>query len=99
MVETGNSLLENDLVEIAEILPAETVLIGNASVRDTQAQDVLLRRIDGVLVASRFSLLEYNCPKAEIEAATRIAPPARAGRRARKGNRSINCRSVRDIEG
>lgn len=74
IVETGNSLLENDLVELWPILSAEAVLIGNAEPRDTAERDRFLRRVDGVLAARRYSLLEYNCPADKLEAATRITP-------------------------
>ena len=74
IVETGNSLLENDLVEIDTLLEAEAVLIGRASPRDAGARDRLLRRIEGVLQASRYSLVEYNCPADRIDEATRITP-------------------------
>ncbi|MCP4005488.1 MAG: ATP phosphoribosyltransferase [bacterium] len=74
VVETGNSLVENDLAELAEVIQAEAVLIGNAHPRDVAARDLLLRRMDGVLVASRYSLLEYNCPASQIASATRITP-------------------------
>lgn len=74
IVETGNSLVENDLVEMAVVLQAEAVLIGNARPRDPVGRDRLLRRVDGVLAASRYTLLEYNCPAERIEEASRITP-------------------------
>ena len=37
-------------------------------------RDVLLRRIDGVLAARRYSLLEYNCPADKLEEATKVTP-------------------------
>ncbi len=76
IVETGNSLVENDLVELAEVAEAEAVLIGAPSARPERSGEIerLLRRIDGVLVASRYSLLEYNCPADRLEEATRITP-------------------------
>jgi ATP phosphoribosyltransferase len=74
IVETGNSLVENDLVEIDTLLEAQAVLIGRTSVRDSEARDRLLRRIEGVLVAARHSLVEYNCPAKRIEEASRITP-------------------------
>ncbi len=74
IVETGNSLVENDLVELDTLLPAEAVLIGREEPRDPGARDTLLRRIQGVLVAARYSLVEYNCPAARIEEAVRITP-------------------------
>jgi ATP phosphoribosyltransferase len=74
IVETGTSLVENDLREMAEIVRAETVLIGTRAPHDVAASARLLRRIDGVLVASRYSLLEYNCPASAVARATTITP-------------------------
>jgi ATP phosphoribosyltransferase len=74
IVETGTSLVENDLRELAEIVHAETVLIGTRAPHDVAARDRMLRRIDGVLVASRYSLLEYNCPASEVARASAITP-------------------------
>lgn len=74
IVETGNSLLENDLVEMERVLDAEAVLIGRNEPRDPALSEQLLRRIDGVLAASRYALIEYNCPAGRIDEATRIAP-------------------------
>ena len=36
--------------------------------------DELLRRIDGVLAAANYTLLEYNCPADRIDEATVITP-------------------------
>ncbi len=74
IVETGNSLVENDLVELDRVLEAEAVLLGRSSPRDPELAEQLLRRIDGVLAASRYSLLEYNCPAERIDEATSITP-------------------------
>lgn len=74
IVETGNSLVENDLVELEEVVKAEAVLIGSAAPRDVELRDQLLRRIDGVLAAARYTLLEYNCPAARIDEARAITP-------------------------
>jgi ATP phosphoribosyltransferase len=74
IVETGNSLVENDLVELDTLLEAEAVMIGCARPRDPDARDRLLRRVEGVLVASRYSLVEYNCPADRIDEATTITP-------------------------
>jgi ATP phosphoribosyltransferase len=74
IVETGNSLVENDLVELAPVLEAEAVLVGAPRSSRGEEIDRLLRRIDGVLLASRYSLLEYNCPAERLEEAARITP-------------------------
>jgi len=74
IVETGTSLVENDLRELAEILRAEAVLIGTREPHDAISRDRLLRRIDGVLVAARYSMLEYNCPTTAVDRAKGITP-------------------------
>lgn len=74
IVETGNSLLENDLVELWQVISAEAVLIGNDSPRDGVERDRFLRRVEGVLAARRYSLLEYNCPRERLEEATVVTP-------------------------
>jgi ATP phosphoribosyltransferase len=74
IVETGSSLVENDLVELDEVLKAEAVLIGNPEPRDDVGRDRLLRRLDGVLAARRYTLLEYNCPVDRLDAARAITP-------------------------
>ena len=74
IVETGNSLVENDLIELERVLEAEAVLIGSTTPRDGELRDQLIRRIDGVLAAAKYTLLEYNCPADRIDEATRITP-------------------------
>lgn len=74
IVETGSSLREHDLVERETVLTSQAVLIGNPQPRNTSMRDRLLRRIEGVLVASRWSLLEYNCPCEKIAQAKKITP-------------------------
>ncbi len=73
-METGNSLVENDLIEIDRVLEAEAVLIGTAEPRDRELCEQLIRRIDGVLAAARYALLEFNCPASKIDAAVEITP-------------------------
>jgi ATP phosphoribosyltransferase len=74
IVETGNSLIENDLVELWQVVSAEAVLIGNGRPRALPERDRLLRRVEGVLAAYRYSMLDYNCPAEKIDEATRITP-------------------------
>jgi ATP phosphoribosyltransferase len=74
IVDTGSSLVENDLVELERVIEAEAVLIGSAQPRDSALVERLLRRFDGVLHAARYSLLEYNCPIERLDEATRITP-------------------------
>lgn len=74
IVETGNSLVENDLIEIDCVLDAEAILIGSTNPRHPERSDQLIRRIDGVLAAAQHTLLEYNCPASRIDDAVEITP-------------------------
>ena len=65
--------------ELEQVLEAEAVLIGSAEPRDAELRDQLLRRIDGVLAAARYTLLEYNCPADRIDEATAITPGFSSG--------------------
>lgn len=74
VVETGSSLREHDLVERDTILQAEAVLISTAKPRNQGLVDRLVRRMEGVVTAARYSLLEYNCPRECIEQAKAVTP-------------------------
>jgi ATP phosphoribosyltransferase len=74
IVETGTSLREHDLLEREEVLSAEAVLIGNKAPRNEALASRILRRVSGVLIAARHSMLEYNCPADRIDDARRITP-------------------------
>jgi len=74
VVESGSSLREHDLVEREIILEAEAVLVGNSSPRNAHLRDTLLRRIEGVLLAAHWAMLEYNCPSALVDKAKEITP-------------------------
>jgi ATP phosphoribosyltransferase len=74
VVESGGSLREHDLVERETVLDAEAVLVGNSSPRNASLRDTLLRRIEGVLLAAHWAMLEYNCPSELIDEAKEITP-------------------------
>lgn len=74
IVETGTTLREHDLVEIDTFQKAQAVLIGTREPRDVELRDKLIRRLEGVLIARKYSVLEYNCPADKISTAVRITP-------------------------
>ena len=74
VVETGSSLREHDLVERETVLKAQAVLIGCKKVRNAELRDRIIRRLQGVLIAFRYSMLEYNCPADSLEKAKEITP-------------------------
>jgi ATP phosphoribosyltransferase len=74
LVETGSTLAANRLRILEEIDSYETVLIQNDRCRDTEMADRVVRRLEGVVIARDYSLLEYNVPRSKLAAAEAITP-------------------------
>lgn len=74
LVETGSTLAANRLRILEEIDSYETVLIQNNRCRDTETADRVVRRLEGVVIARDYSLLEYNVPREKLAEAEAITP-------------------------
>lgn len=74
LVETGSTLAANRLRILDEIGQYETVLVQNPSTAQTTLCDRVVRRLEGVVIARSYSLLEYNVPQAKLAEAEKITP-------------------------
>lgn len=74
LVETGSTLAANHLRILDEIGRYETVLIQNPQTPHTELADRIARRLEGVVIARSYSLLEYNVPEAKLAEAEKITP-------------------------
>ena len=74
LVETGSTLAANKLVIMDEIGSYETVLIQGNKVIDQALADRVVRRLEGVVIARNYSLLEYNIPRNKLAEAEKITP-------------------------
>ncbi len=74
LVETGSTLAANRLRVLAEIGRYETVLIQNHAPRDPEMADRVVRRLEGVVIARSYSLLEYNIPRNKLPQAEEVTP-------------------------
>jgi ATP phosphoribosyltransferase len=74
LVETGSTLAANQLRVLDEIGRYETVLIQNPAQREPRLADRVVRRLEGVVIARSYSLLEYNVPRARLREAEQITP-------------------------
>ena len=74
LVETGSTLAANRLRILTDIGHYETVLIQNHDQRMTETADRVVRRLEGVVIARAYSLLEYNVPRAKLPEAEKITP-------------------------
>ena len=74
LVETGSTLAANQLRILTEIGQYETVLVQSPACRDLITADRIVRRLEGVVIARDYSLLEYNVPRAKLAAAEAVTP-------------------------
>jgi ATP phosphoribosyltransferase len=74
LVETGSTLAANRLRVLAEIDRYQTVLVQNPANRHAEVADRVVRRLEGVVIARSYSLLEYNVPRSKLPVAEKITP-------------------------
>jgi ATP phosphoribosyltransferase len=75
VVETGNTLRAAGMEIFGEpILKSEAVLIGRRNAQAPAGLDVLIRRLQGVLVARRYVLMDYDIRKDLVEKAAALTP-------------------------
>jgi ATP phosphoribosyltransferase len=78
LVETGSTLAANRLAILDEIGRYETLLIQNRACRHNGPADRIVRRLEGVVIARAYSLLEYNIPRAKLAEVEKITPGFRS---------------------
>jgi ATP phosphoribosyltransferase len=74
LVETGSTLAANRLRILDTIGRYETILIQNKEQRQPDLADRVVRRLEGVVIARAYSLLEYNIPRDKLAEAEKITP-------------------------
>lgn len=75
VVETGSTLRQAGLEVFGEvIMESEAVLIGRGDVADHPGLEVFLRRLQGVLVARSYVMMDYDIPAQQVEAAVALTP-------------------------
>ena len=75
VVSTGNTLRQAGLAIFGDpILVSEAVLITRSSTNMPQGLEILQRRLQGVVTARQYVLLDYDIPKTSVEKACAITP-------------------------
>jgi ATP phosphoribosyltransferase len=75
VVSTGNTLRQAGLSIFGEpILRSEAIVISRKSASIATELEILIRRLQGVVTARRYVLLDYDVPKSLVEEACRITP-------------------------
>ncbi len=75
VVETGSTLRQAGLEVVGEvIMESEAVLISRADASEHPTLAVFLRRLQGVLVARSYVMMDYDIPAARAEEAVALTP-------------------------
>jgi len=74
LVETGSTLAANRLRILSDIGSYETVLIESKSNPHAELSNRIVRRLEGVVIARGYSLIEFNIERVKLSQAHQIAP-------------------------
>lgn len=75
VVSTGNTLRQAGLEVFGDaILTSEAILIKRPGTTIPAGLDILIRRLQGVVTARQYVLLDYDVPKSSVDAACAVTP-------------------------
>jgi ATP phosphoribosyltransferase len=75
VVGSGRTLRQHDLVAFGDpICESQAVLLHGDAADGSPAKDQLAARLQGVVFAQQYMMLDYDCPKAILDEAIMIAP-------------------------
>lgn len=75
VVSTGRTLRNQGLEPFGEVIcESEAVVVGQKGRDITQAQRVFLRRIEGILHAQNYLMIDYNVSRDALAAASQVTP-------------------------
>ncbi|MEJ5919864.1 MULTISPECIES: ATP phosphoribosyltransferase [unclassified Corynebacterium] len=75
VVSTGRTLRKQGLAPFGEPLcTSEAVVVGRENKEVTDAQNVFLRRLTGILHAKNYMMVDYNIKRLHLEEATKVTP-------------------------
>ncbi|KAJ2357978.1 ATP phosphoribosyltransferase (ATP-PRTase) (ATP-PRT) [Coemansia sp. RSA 2618] len=78
LVESGDTMRAAGLHAIDTILDTESVLITNRHQRFPKLVDTIKQRVEGILMARRYVLCQYNIKRVSLERACKVAPGRQA---------------------
>jgi ATP phosphoribosyltransferase len=75
VVETGSTLRQAGLEVFGDVvMSSEAVLVSRGNAGDHPGLEVFLRRLQGVLVARAYVMMDYDIPAARVEEAVSLTP-------------------------
>lgn len=75
VVSTGRTLRQQGLSPFGDLIcTSEAIIVGRHNQPVTDEHQILLRRIEGILHAKNYLMIDYNCPKSLLAEATKLTP-------------------------
>lgn len=75
VVDSGRTLRQHNLAVFGEpICESEAVLLQGTRAADSAAKDQLAARLQGVVFAQQYMMLDYDCPKSLLDEAITVSP-------------------------
>lgn len=75
VVDSGRTLRQHNLAVFGDpICESEGVLVHGTNAPDTPAKEQLTGRLQGVVFAQQYMMLDYDCPKSLLEEAITVTP-------------------------
>lgn len=75
VVSTGRTLRQQGLSPFGDVIcRSEAIIVGRHNQPVTDEHRILLRRIEGILHAKNYLMIDYNCPKSLLAEATQLTP-------------------------
>ena len=75
VVSTGRTLRQQGLSPFGDVIcTSEAIIVGRHNQPVTDEHQILLRRIEGILHAKNYLMIDYNCPKSLLAEATKLTP-------------------------
>lgn len=75
VVDSGRTLRQHNLAIFGDpICESEGVLVHGVHAEDTPAKEQLTARLQGVVFAQQYMMLDYDCPKSLLEQAITVTP-------------------------
>jgi len=74
LVETGTTMRAAGLEELSTVFSSEACFVTNPNTKYKHVADILIKRIQGVLMAEKFVMMEYNLERKLLPKAKIITP-------------------------
>ena len=81
LVETGTTMKAAGLEVVAEVMQSEAILISNPQSERRDVIELIKKRIEGYITATKFMMISYNVAEKDLEGESRMLEGKKMGGR------------------